>query len=464
MFRLICALLLLSAAAVHASTTAAWKVPVELYASLSEEGSRKLPAPPGASVFFQPGDELWDIAEQVMEHSPASLHDRGEKPEPWPGEWLVWNARSGMIVARGSETDLLLLDQTLDVWKKIPLHVRTTFELLQGTSGEVRKLTFLSKGESVTRVKLQELQAEAGLYATSEPNTSVDLDLSISWPRAEGTWKFATKIGLPDGKRTSIAKHISAEEPWELFVTASREWFHAVPYGDIRWKEKDSRATRWPKLTWSEFSIEQFSDDLQIGIYAIPPDIIGQSAIDDPFAVDGPKTRSDLPRVQAPPSLAPWVQGSVIDAGSLMDAPESSFYGYDERRQLLIYLASQAHQEVLRDLLQLNHFPFVPKYLRTRLDLDDSSWEISTASGSRGFIRKFNNGRETGVEIEPTASSDGFSIDCNYHFDFIGRGDVPGSLSSRITLKPGVPQVIGSSALPGGVENKVSLTATRPSP
>lgn len=120
MFRLICAVLLLSAAAVHASMTAAWKVPVELYASLSEEGSRKLTAPPGASAFFHPGDELWDIAEQVMWHSPASLHDREGKPEPWPGEWLVWNARSGMIVARGSEIDLLLLDQTLDVLEKSP--------------------------------------------------------------------------------------------------------------------------------------------------------------------------------------------------------------------------------------------------------------------------------------------------------------------------------------------------------
>lgn len=145
MFRLICAVLLLSAAAVHASMTAAWKVPVELYASLSEEGSRKLTAPPGASAFFHPGDELWDIAEQVMWHSPASLHDREGKPEPWPGEWLVWNARSGMIVARGSEIDLLLLDQTLDVLEKIPLLLRTKFETVQGPAAETRILSCVSK-------------------------------------------------------------------------------------------------------------------------------------------------------------------------------------------------------------------------------------------------------------------------------------------------------------------------------
>lgn len=297
------------------------------------------------------------------------------------------------------------------------------------------------------------------MTATYEPGpgSPVDLSFSISWPREKDRWEFSSTVALRHGERTRIAVHDSEEDHWELFLTASKEWFHAVPHEDIRWKEEGSRVVRWPEPASEEFAVEAIGNGLQAGVYRIPFAFLDGSE-DDPF---GGETKANaLSNIQPPDSMAGWIRGEIADVRELLRnmGMKSSFAGYDQRRELLFLVATPTYQELAQMLFHPPGCSF-SKGVWTELVRDSSSLGIASISGSKAMIRKTGGDRKIRFEIEATS---GFhpQIDCRYSFDIMERKDMVGSLSSQAALRPGVPQVIGSYALPGGEEAKISLSVS----
>ena len=143
-------MLFLAAAGIgHASVTVAWKMPVERVAPSFAE-SPPLDKPPGDSAFFQPGDKLWDLSKEVIwrvpddakveeEADPFAVTEPGQVEVDWKGDWIVWNSRSGMIVARGSWHDVLVAEEVLGC-EKLPKVIRARIEVKDARKPRVLSL------------------------------------------------------------------------------------------------------------------------------------------------------------------------------------------------------------------------------------------------------------------------------------------------------------------------------------
>ena len=83
-------LLLAMSWACQAAEVIAWKIPLVNYCQFGlEEGAAvRMKDAPEASVFFNEGDELWDVSKEGP--APGKLPDL---------DWIVWNGSSGRLIA-----------------------------------------------------------------------------------------------------------------------------------------------------------------------------------------------------------------------------------------------------------------------------------------------------------------------------------------------------------------------------
>ena len=105
----------------QAAEVVSWKAPVDDLAPepFLAPGVIQLQYPPEESVFFQSGDELWDI---------RPLFAESDSAERMRIEWIIWNARSGRVTAKGEMTDLWKIHQRLRGQEQ-STHTRLTLKL-----------------------------------------------------------------------------------------------------------------------------------------------------------------------------------------------------------------------------------------------------------------------------------------------------------------------------------------------
>jgi len=167
-----------------ASITAAWKVPSEIAETMFVDLPPPMEQLPGESKFLQPGDKLFDLSGTVnlglrvkAEDHPSGVV-KGHAPEPeFQGDWIVWNVRSEMVVARGSWNDIELAKLSIGGGEWIPMVLRTKFEL-SDHAGK-RTLALVSRSGESSEAEFE------GLKVRVEPTIGADDLVQI---RLEGSW------------------------------------------------------------------------------------------------------------------------------------------------------------------------------------------------------------------------------------------------------------------------------------
>ena len=462
MARIVCLAWLALALCVQA-VTVGWKIPIS---SLSwdypnDDRVRKLDKPPGESAFFQAGDELWDVVKPVRERLGEQTDPIDDEPEEklWNGDWLVWNARSQMLIACGSESDIAAVAIAISSMQA-PELVRSRIDI-EGASGGAGSISVLSRSGEEASVELNGVALKLTAIIDSGAGI-VDESISLSWPAKDkdSRWNLVTASGLFDGKRARIAAQGSGTERQEVFLTLTRELSHGVPVSEFRWKEFEKGIAPWPVPLEGDLPLRvKLDGGAEVGIYQVPPDFVAM--------IGGDEGALHALRVQVPEFLRPWLRGEVVDVQAFLkgngvefEIPRA-FAGFHAPSRSLVVVTDAINQDLCDAILNNRAICFFPD-IWSETDLDSGGWGVASRSGEKSRIWKSTaNVPGPGFEIEPTAGGSGETFEASYSFDILAGGATAGRVKAAGVFTRGVPQVIGSRSSPGGEEKKVTLTIQR---
>ncbi len=471
----------LLACVAEAAVTVAWKIPMESVApDFKTSGAcKRLEKAPGSSAFIQAGDELWDISKakswprgfkfpvkigDPKEEGPFGGREgawptkpwswNGEADPKWEGEWVVWNARSGMIVARGSWEDVRRIEAALDLYQR-PEILRTKLELVEGGK-PARLLSIVSRSGEDKEASVKAEGTEARVAATVSSDLWVEARLSASWPAGEGgkeRWDLATTLSMQSGQRLPVAAHGEGKARSELFVTVVREWLDGTPVSQERWIEEQGTAVPWisPKFQERVNFTASVGEGRKVFMTQLPPvlgDMMHVAELPVPRAVDVPEVAREC------------LRGSVLDFRPYLAAIENcpaleqgDFAGFDPVSQHLLVIASPAAAEKFDDFFGCLYDPPLPG-LWIETNREAGAWGLTLRSGEKCSLEKRKGKRPVQTfTIEASGGHYQAPVELEYKMN-IGPGG-EGLLEAKTILPLDVFQEIGSFALPGGEEKKV---------
>lgn len=448
--------------------TAAWKVPLgDYFGDLeSNESVKKLDQAPAKSAFFEPGDELWDISEEVIKHANRRRGNMAAEDDiKWAGEWMVWNARSQMIVVRGSEVDIMFADVALDC-SELPLLARTKLELVQGTDQKFGQLTMLSASGESASTKVDGIESKVRAVDIGSIFGRTENDILVSWQSGGLKAEVSAHLDLYDG-RTRIARFGTGKDQWELFASGGLAYSHGVSISEVRWKEQDGKLETWPVTDDSELAVEALDDQWQIGIFKVSPGIVprlggsGDEAADDPFGEETKRWKPE--KIPVSKELVKWIGGEQLDLkfllqqnGMKLDGPKA-YAGFDAVSNRLFVISSPFDIELCEQIVG-GIGCFISKGAWTETDAASGNWGLACRSGEESWIKLTRGDRTSEFKIRPDFADAYPKIDTNYKVDLMTEGIVRGTMESRVTLLDEVPSQIGSYQLPESKEVKVTLT------
>ena len=456
MTRLLVILLLAFSGVGRAEVTAAWKVPIGQFVPDHENNAevRKLEKPPGESGFFQQGDELWDVSKVLMTAALPWLEapDEGDPKRPWKGEWAVWNARSGMLVARGDYLDLIEAQQACG-FDDSPRMVRMKFELVRGTRTQAVSVLAASGDEG--RATGEDIVVETDASADETGFHSVRLAVSWNAGQKELRWGVYTSIGVRDGKRILVARHGTGNSAWELHVTAVGETIDGSPLAKSRWIEVGTKRPRpWPEDQMLQLTRHPLKDGLFIAAYQMPP----------PFMSGPPPI--EIADMEAPATLRGWIHGSFQNVADKLKTQGFAtdqlgfFAGVELRSNQLILVADAAsHGRVAALLGEILASPDTLIQIESRPG--SGSCSLLAGSGVKALIELERQGElvdESRVlfQIVPTLGDIGI-VDLEYEVSHPGKSGE--FTKGTAKLKPGEWQENGSDVQPPAGP-PISLRAT----
>ncbi|QJE96866.1 hypothetical protein [Luteolibacter luteus] len=452
MVRLLLLALLIFAGGVRAASTAAWKVSLETLAPdhKTNEKIRKLEKPPGESAFFQPGDELWDVSSVLEDESLIpygyieASYEEEEKPRgPWKGEWAVWNARLGSLVARGSYADLLKAQLAWD-FEKAPDFVQAKSSakpnvfrmqldwLRPGAKAAFQSISMICEGGKMTK------KTEGGVSIEADP--SVGYSEQMIFTRIAATWvvekesqglEVTTSGYFEDGKRAFVARHGTGEDGWELYLTCREQRADGTPAAEARLLENKYSGPRpWrggDGRVFGEFRIP-LQGERSVVWSPIPPDLGSRPM---------PLLKHDL---QVPENLRRWIEGPLVDCSTLLkgeginvEAP-GFFAGYDVLAHQLVVVGDEAtHAAIKRLLGKLGGPP--ETNLLIELCPETGNTGIVVRDGERGGIWELR-GQESEAIFEVEATRGTGSVALRLFTRLMADGADKGELTIGMDLIP----------------------------
>lgn len=460
MIRLFLVVLLALTGIGSASMTAAWKVPIGQLAPDHENSDqvRKLEKAPGASGFFMPGDELWDVSKVLETGSswrmPVDPSEETGPKLPWAGEWAVWNARSQMLIARGDYIDIIEAQQASG-FDHSPRVVRAIFDLTRG--GKTQTIPVVHEGEEgIARVDDIEVESEAW----SDPNGFPFLLGAVSWDagKKESRWNVVTSLVDRSGKRNLVARHGSGGAAWELHVRTVTELVDGTPLADSRWIEIGTGKPRaWPDSDGRipKLAREALGDGLFIAAYQLPP----------PFMKGPPPAL--IPDIDAPGRLRGWIHGRFLNVADTakelgIDADAAGFFAGVETRcnQLVLVGMASDHDRVGKEVTGI--FAPPPEVVLTETDERSGNWALLCGDGFKAVIalteREGDMDRNVkSFEVEPSLTGANAGVDLRYAHSL---PENPGEFTAGTAqLKAGEWQEVGEAIQPKAGP-RVSLRAS----
>lgn len=456
----------------RAEVTAAWKVPIGHFVPDHENNAkvRKLEKPPGESGFFQQGDELWDVSGALIWDKPV-FDEGGTDPFelpvkvekiPWKGEWIVWNARSGMFVARGTWEEIRHVEEVLE-FQALPIVLRSRLSLVEGREGGddkpglERSISVVSRSGEKAAFGIDGMKSEIEATAHAKDGLS-DVSISLVWPGAidQSEWKVATTVAVEESKSIRIARHGTGAGAWELFLNTSRELCDGTPKAEARWMEWKGAIIPWIETSFGGRMSPRERVDQNRWVAWYSP---GFHGIVDLDGSDG-----NVAEIDAPSDLAKWARGTFIDVSGWLktkgiDTSAPGFFaGYDPvAARTFLAAGTEAHD--FYSELALGESIGAKVWIES--NAASGSWGLACRSGEKaGIALKQRDQEDLVFEIEPTIGNGSFILDLRYRCDaWDGKGK-RGRLQSAATMLSGTSLEVGRYKPSSGDEIPVVFTGT----
>lgn len=473
MTRLLLILVLAFSGVGMAEVTAAWKVPIEsrIPDYETDERVRKLAKPPGESAFFEAGDEIWEVSKALRwviwalkvdePVDPFAEAERAAKTVRWQGEWVVWNARSGMFVARGSWTDIQIVEEILGIPNE-PIVLRSRIDVAEGDTGgdskpgNFRSLSIVSRSGYEAKAEVEGVEVDFAICASVSEGVS-DAVCDLSWPAEanDRRWHVHTGVTVREEVRTRLARHGNGPGSWEVYLTVSRELPDGTPVAELRWIETAIGMETWIGPGRKDIR-ETLGPNRELGIYPVPEHFLSK--------LGGEEVVPTLPDVEAPAELAEWVRGPLMDIEKLLrengvkiDLAAGHFAGFDPRSNSVIFVADLVNQDIAEQIF--SHGCSSPSPLWIETSRESGGWGLASRSGEKaGISRRSGDVTDLLFEIEPTLGGNREIMDLRYKFDVVAGDRAIGRIESATTLYNGKPVRVATYTKEGMEDLEVILT------
>lgn len=424
----------------HAAEIVAWKVPLGRYSwrHSGPEKQTRLTNPPEASLFFRPGDELWDLGKLPK--------DERIETNP-PLEWAVWNATTSTLVTKSDWNGIWQLHQQLRI-SSLPKLCRVTLEVFDvpkdgapfsDKSILLSKLSWTSRFQNKTEVK--DGTDGQSIQAMAEPSIGTDrfdlidlrLETTIQLPE-KPKLELKTSLFLDNDHSTWIARDFDGKQGLDLRITACVEMTDGTPLRDAMRLQPGHEIkslvpmvsepmrhqigeSRW--LCLAPSSMEELAEFDQ------PP---ARETESDPFA-EPPlikrKKNLNMTEVDVPKALHPWVGRRALDLNETMRntgitiKPED-FAGYNPTSATIFLYSDSEHEidkfEMLFASMGGDRFPALS---RLHLEENPGLTVLAACSGRNSSLTRYctENKLSKCVEIQPVVGEKGDLIDLRIYYE-----------------------------------------------
>lgn len=254
----------LMVAVAHGAEVVGWRVPLDWLISpwAQEDATTGLEAPPESSAFFEKGDRLVDVRaalNKVLPYQNANAIDPFSKPgeqvgPTFKGDWVLWNERSRMLVAKGDWENLGHIEGLVRS-RNMPVSIRCEVEFIPPEDdGAVSHTLLIRSGEKGIRVAGRtSIDVQVNLSGNHD---WVDLLLKLEHPLDEERLiLFEGGLTLSSASRATVGFWTDGSgERWEIAITATPVTLDGTPVDDLVWMERDGEG-------WSDREVRSGSED-----------------------------------------------------------------------------------------------------------------------------------------------------------------------------------------------------------
>jgi hypothetical protein len=455
MARIIC-LAWLALALCAQAVTVGWRIPIKSISDNHAEDPkvRRLDSPPGKSAFFEAGDELWDVSTLVLGwlgHSPEVL-EVSPAQRRWSGEWMVWNARSGMLVVRGPGADIAMIEMGLEQIHP-PEVLRTKIDMGMGR-GARSWVSLLSRSGEEASLELDQVNLK--LTAVSSGSKGIlDVNLSFAWPveGKEAKWNVETALTVLDGRRSRFVAQGRDDTREELFITVTREFGQGVPASQFRWKEEKAGVIPWPESSDEVLKIA-LESERQIGVYKVQEDFLTRLGMEE---------GKELPKESAPALLGLSPVEDLVDIRPLLEqngiklkGPES-FAVFHARSKRVVLVSNELNQDLFDVIVNGGSGCFFPD-IWCEVSEESGGWGVVCRSGEKARLWQSAAGvADLGFEITPTEYP-GNLFEASYQFDILISGVSAGRVKAKGVFTRDLPQIVATTKASDELEKEIALT------
>ena len=434
--------------ALHAETMG-WRIPLERFTSelhpeyaAPDHRVPQLEKHPAKSAFFKKGDQLLDLSKilnltavrtQRAAHpfsSELDLEDVEESPHQC--EWVVWNKRSGMIVAKGSSAQLLLLDHQLKI-NSLPCQVRSTVTL-KTTEGAKHTLMLSGRNSEESELEGPTLACKVSHWVT-EDREFINSHLSVDYRQPNGdVFEIRAKLGTSNHSTVRVAEWEESGSGWTMDIHTRTFTPAGVPFDEIRWVENDGKLENYRVFYGSQAGPTTASrkiNGLLSRTFDVPPDYLTRIAhrhnpTPDPFAKDPLPEMVDTLENEG----AVDVRSHLGDCGVSFDHPGSmAVFSLNPPK---LFVCNDEENLHLVEQMTLGSVCNPPPVVSVRADWKFGHAQIASNSGEIGSINYKQMDETQGhLEVASNAGSNNHCIDLKFALKPV---HTPLSLGYSLTL------------------------------
>lgn len=350
---------LLSCTLCQAAEISAWKIPLNklLPQELKTEGITRCEKPPEASVFFNKGDELWDLSTVIGQTRLAT--------DPAP-EWAIWNATSKRIVTKSDLNGFMQLYYHYDSLQ-LPTQIRLSIKVVpvseangnpQADEKSLLETSVLCRSGEIIKVAWGDASTKADfeIATTTESATRISIRIDGTIHTSDqDPLHINSHILLNQSETKCAARDFDGKKGLDVIASAQEELLDKTPITQAVLIENDKKATSYfmnPASTTRERVGNQwllsipFTSDGLYGIYFPDPNH------PDPFAAPELRPEDQLENFKTatvPDAIKAWFPRPIIDMrdymmGTGITVGKNDFAGYDPLAHKIIFLSGDETQ------------------------------------------------------------------------------------------------------------------------
>lgn len=334
---------------------------------LGNSDCKKLEKPPEASPFFIEGEELWDVKR-------AFANAGGEESLP---EWIVWQPRRKIVVAKGAPSTLFHIHRRMDDWEgRFSVNAMLKLEVFEAPAdrspwiGGSKLLAQLSwtnrsgtKTSATSKVRENALEAESEITAGGI-SPVLEGQIAVQYKgKGEPVFSMVSGIRLGSGEPSWIARFDLEGKGYDLVLSGALERLDGGPLrnhvlvADGNEIRSIPRSLRPDTLGVAGDGMVRSIPFPSSGLERLCVPASGKDhGESDPFVSPGndEETRVSFTDTPVPEELTRMLGDAALDLrpfekGSGMVVPDGDFITYDLRGGALVHYTRSKERVSLMD-------------------------------------------------------------------------------------------------------------------